>query len=171
MNNSEQAARSRTIEWHDPHESARAGLALSGFDYLVAMRNGSIAPPPIAATLGFDEVPIEVERGKVTFFLQPHEFHYNPIGSVHGGVIATLLDSASGCAVHSLLAAGVAYTTLELKVNYTRAVRADSGRMRCVGTVINLGRRTALAEARLVDEAGKLYAHCTQTCLIMEPAQ
>jgi uncharacterized protein (TIGR00369 family) len=161
--------RSRTFTWQDPLPAARAGLALSGFDYLTAMMRGEIPGAPIASTLGFNQFPIQVEPGKVTFSLQPEEFHYNPIGSVHGGVICTLLDSASACAVHSLLPAGTGYTSLELKVNFIRAVTAKSGLMRCVGTVINLGRRTAVAEARLIDESGKLYALCTQTCLILAP--
>ncbi len=164
-----QSSRTRTFSWQDPHAAAKAGIALSGFDYLTAMSRGELPGPPIAATLGFNEFPIEVERGKVTFFLDPQEFHYNPIGSVHGGVICTLLDSASACAVHSLLPAGTGYTSLELKVNFIRAIHARSGRMQCVGTVINLGRRTAVAESRLLDAEGKIYAHCVQTCLILAP--
>ena len=161
--------RTRTFSWQDPMPAAKAGLALSGFDYLNAMSRGELPGPPIGATLGFSQFPIQVERGKVTFSLQPEEFHYNPIGSVHGGVICTLLDSASACAVHSLLPAGTGYTSLELKVNFIRPVTARSGVMRCIGTVINLGRRTAVAESKLLDEAGKLYALCTQTCLILAP--
>ena len=161
--------RTRTFSWQDPMPAAKAGLALSGFDYLMAMSRGELPGPPIGATLGFSQFPIQVERGKVTFSLQPEEFHYNPLGSVHGGVICTLLDSASACAVHSLLFAGTSYTSLELKVNFIRAVTAKSGLMQCIGTVLNLGRRTAVAEAKLLDEAGKLYAHCIQTCLILAP--
>ena len=162
-------SRTRTFSWQDPLPAAKAGLALSGFDYLTAMSRGELAGAPIGATLGFSQFPVRVESGKVTFSLQPEEFHYNPIGTVHGGVICTLLDSASACAVHSLLPAGTGYTSLELKVNFIRPVTAKSGLMHCVGTVINLGRRTAVAEAKLFDEAGKLHAHCTQTCLIMAP--
>ena len=161
--------RTRTHTWQDPLPAAQAGLTLSGFDYLMAMSRGELPGPPIGATLGFSQFPIEVERGKVTFALQPEEFHYNPIGTVHGGVICTLLDSASACAVHSLLPAGTGYTSLELKVNFLRAVHAKSGVMRCTGTVLNLGRRTAVAEARLYDAQGKQYAHCIQTCLILAP--
>ena len=106
--------------------------------------------------------------GKVTFFLQPEEYHYNPIGSVHGGVIATLLDSAVGCAVHSTLPAGVWYTTLEIKVSYIKAVTAKTGLLRCEGTVLSAGRQVATAEGRLIDSQGKLYAHATTTCLILK---
>ena len=163
--------RTRSFTWNNPMLAAEAGAALSGFDYLNAMANGQIPPPPIAATLEFDRIPIEVERGKVTFFFTPQEFHYNPIGSVHGGVLSTILDSAVGCAVHSLLPAGTGYTTLELKVNFIRSVHIKTGPMHCTGTVLSLGRRTAVAEAKLLDAAGKLYAHCTSTCIILEPQQ
>ena len=161
--------RTRTFTWQDPMLAAKEGAAMSGFDYLHAMGDGRIPPPPIAATLEFDRIPIEVERGKATFFFTPQEFHYNPIGSVHGGVISTILDSAVGCAVHSMLPAGTGYTSLELKVNFIRPVHIKTGPMHCTGTVLSLGRRTAVAEAKLMDEAGKLYAHCTSTCIIFEP--
>ncbi len=160
-------SRTRTFSWHDPEATAKAGLTLSGFDYLHAMSRGELPVPPIFTTLDFEA--IEPERGTVTFFFTPREFQYNPIGSIHGGVISTILDSASACAVHSMLPAGTGYTTLELKVNFVRAIYAKTGRMRCIGTILNLGRRTALAEARLVDGQDKLYAHCTQTCLILTP--
>ena len=164
-------SRIRTFTWQDPHPTAAAGLTLSGFDYLSAMSRGEIPSPPLAATLGFDHFPAEVARGVVTFFFEPQEYHYNPIGSVHGGVISTLLDSASGCAVHSMLPAAAGYTSLELKVNFIRAVYAKTGIMHCTGTLISLGRRTAVAEAKLFDAADKLYAHCTQTCLIFAPGE
>ena len=160
-------ARSRTFTWQDPETTAKAGLSLAGLDYLRAMSSGALPVPPIFATMGFDA--IETERGKVTFFFTPQEFQYNPIGSIHGGVISTILDSASACAVHSMLPAGTGYTTLELKVNFIRAVYLKTGAMHCVGTIINLGRRTAVAEAKLLDSQDKVYAHCTQTCLILTP--
>ena len=100
--------------------------------------------------------------------LRPDESQYNPIGSVHGGIIATVLDSVMGCAVHTKLPVGRGYTTLEIKVNYLRAVRDASGVMRAIGTVIHLGRQTAMAEARLVDEHGKLYAQSTTTCMVFD---
>ena len=100
------------------------------------------------------------------FAVEPAEYHYNPIGVVHGGVAATLLDSAMGCAVHSALPAGAGYTSLEIKVNFVRPLTAETGRVRCEAKLIHLGGRTATAEGRVVDEAGKLYAHGTTTCLI-----
>jgi uncharacterized protein (TIGR00369 family) len=158
------AARTRTTEWDDPMAGARRGMEMSGIEYMRAILSGEIPPPPIAWTLGFGLA--EVEEGRAAFTLTPAEFHYNPIGVVHGGVAATLLDSAMGCAVHSLLPAGVGYTTLELKVNLLRAITHDTGPVRAEATVLHAGSRTALAEARLVDAAGKLLAHATSTCLI-----
>lgn len=124
-------------------------------------------PAPIATTLGF--TVLDVESGRVVFGMEPAEFHVNPIGSVHGGVFATLLDSAAGCAVHSALPAGTSYTSLDLSVKFLRGLHADSGPVRCEGLVVHLGRRTALAEARLFDGAGRLCAHATSTCLLFRP--
>ena len=161
------AARSRTIEWDDPMGGARRGTRMSGMEYMRAIMAGEIPPPPIAGSLDFTLA--EVEEGRAVFTLTPAEFHYNPIGVVHGGVATTLLDSAMGCAVHSLLPAGVGYTTLELKVNFLRAMTRDTGPVRAEGSVLHAGSRTALAEARLVDAAGKLLAHATSTCLVIRP--
>ena len=160
-------ARTRTIEWDDPMIGARRGMELSGLEYMRAIVAGEIPRPPIAWSLDF--LLAEVEEGRAVFTLTPSEFHYNPIGVVHGGVAATLLDSAMGCAVHSLLPAGTGYTTLELKVNYLRPMTRDTGPVRAEGKVLHAGSRTALAEARLVDAAGKLLAHATSTCLILRP--
>jgi uncharacterized protein (TIGR00369 family) len=110
---------------------------------------------------------LEVEAGRVVFTMRAQEFHYNPIGGVHGGVIATLLDSAAACSVHSTLAMGEIYTSLDLNTRFLRPVTLESGLLRCEGTVLNRGRRTALAQAELSDEAGRLVAHATSTCLIM----
>ena len=161
--------RSRTFTWQDPLVGAQAAQTMSGLEYLAAMGRGELPFPPIMAAMGFDQIAPEAEPGKVTFFLEPQEYHYNPIGSVHGGVFATLLDSAVGCAVHSMLPAGVGYTTLELKVNFLKALTVRSGLVRCEGQVISLGRQVALAEGRIVDAAGKLYAHATTTCLLLPP--
>jgi len=161
----EATARTRTIEWDDPMIGARRGMQMSGLEYMRAIVAGEIPGPPIARSLDF--LLAEVEEGRAVFTLTPSEFHYNPIGVVHGGVAATLLDSAMGCAVHSLLPAGTGYTTLELKVNFLRPVTRDTGPMRAEATVLHPGSRTALAEARLVDAAGKLLAHATSTCLIL----
>jgi uncharacterized protein (TIGR00369 family) len=107
-----------------------------------------------------------VEEGRVTVDLQPQEFHYNPLGSVHGGILSTLLDTAAGCAVHTTLPPGVGYTSLDLSVKFLRPVTVASGLLHCEGTVLQRGRRTALAEARLIDKAGRLVAHATSTCLV-----
>jgi uncharacterized protein (TIGR00369 family) len=160
------ATRSRTITWEDPVAAAERRLDVSGLDHLNAIREGLLPPPPIAALMGFDL--IEAAEGRAVFAVTPEEFHYNPIGVVHGGLAATLIDSATGCAVQSTLEPGVAYTTLEVKVNFARAITRDTGRVVCEGTVIHRGRRIATAEARLVAEAsGRLHAHGTATCLLM----
>lgn len=163
----EAPARTRTIEWDDPLAGAKRGMQMSGLEYMRAMLAGEIPRPPIAWSLGFELG--EVDEGRAVFTLQPAEYHYNPIGMVHGGVAATLMDSAMGCAVHSLLPAGVGYTTLELKLNYLRPMTRDTGPVRAEGRVLHAGSRTALAEARLVDAAGKLLAHATSTCMILRP--
>jgi uncharacterized protein (TIGR00369 family) len=100
--------------------------------------------------------------------MAPREFHYNPLGTVHGGILATLLDTAAGCAVHSTLSAGVGYTSLDLTVKFLRPVTVASGALRCEGTVLSRGRTTALAEARLTDAKGRLVAHATSSCLLFE---
>ena len=159
--------RTRTFTWEDPLAGATAGQAMAGLDFLRAMARGELPAPPIMATLG---IAIDtIEEGRVAFTVEPAEYHYNPIGVVHGGLAATLCDSAMGCAVHSTLPAGVGYTTLELKVNYLRPLTLRTGRVRCEGTTIHVGGRVATAEARLFDAAGALYSHATTTCLIVRP--
>jgi uncharacterized protein (TIGR00369 family) len=111
----------------------------------------------------------EVSAGRVVFTLRPAEFHYNPLGNVHGGVTATLLDTVMGCAIHSQLQEGQGYTTLEIKVNYLRPLTVENGIVYGEGKVIHLGGRVATAEGRVVDETGKIYAHATTTCLILRP--
>jgi uncharacterized protein (TIGR00369 family) len=138
---------------------------LDGFEQLVALTDGRLPGAPIAATLGMSN--FQVERGSVSVELGVENRHYNPIGSVHGGVLSTLLDTAAGCAVHSTLAVGERYTSLDLSVKFLRAVTVDSGTLRAVGTVVQRGRRTALAEARLFDEQGRLVAHATSSCMIL----
>lgn len=156
--------RSRTYTWQDPTPTANAARQKSGAELFAAMINGSLPAPPIADTLGFSLT--EVGEGTAVFEIDCSEFHYNPIGTVHGGVIATLLDSAMSCAVHTLLPAGSGYTTVEMKVNFVRPILANTGPLRCLGSVVHGGRRIATAEGKLVDASGKLYAHGTTTCLI-----
>ena len=139
---------------------------LDGFEQLRAMLHGFLPPAPIAETLGFAGFDVP-ERGTAVFELDPELRHYNPIGSVHGGVYATLLDSACGCAVHSTLAVGETYTSLDLTVKFLKPVTVDSGRLRAVGTVLQRGRRTALAEAKLYDGRDRLVAFATSSCMIL----
>ena len=156
--------RTRTVSWEDPAPGAEAAREMSGLEYLRAMMRGELPEPPIAGLLGFGFV--EVEEGRVVFECEPAEYHYNPIGSVHGGLACTLFDSAMGCAVHTGLPAGVGYTTVELKVNFLRPITTATGRLLCEGTSIHVGGRIATAEARLTDESGRLYGHATTTCMV-----
>ena len=149
----------------DPLALAARGLELSGMEYIHAIFAGELPPPPIATLMGFRGV--EAEPGRALFEMEPGPQHYNPIGSVHGGIALTLLDSAMGCAVHTLLDRGVRYTTLEVKANFVRPISAETGLIRCEGTVVHLGGRVATAEGKLTDAAGKLLAHGTTTCLII----
>ena len=158
--------RERTTSWQDPTISAAHLGQDSGLAMLEAVRDGKIPAPPIAATLGFD-LDL-VEDGRAVFSLEPAEHHYNPIGSVHGGVFATLLDSAAGCAVHSTLAAGMGYTSVDLNVKFLRGMSATTGRVTCEGRVVHRGRRLALAEATIIDGAGRLLATATSSCLVFD---
>jgi uncharacterized protein (TIGR00369 family) len=156
--------RSRTYEWGDPKVSAAAVGRASGLEFLRDVLAGRLPAAPIAATLGF--ALEEVESGRAVFAMEPGEEHYNPIGSVHGGVYATLLDSAAGCAVQSVLPAGMGYTSLDLNVKFLRPITVDTGKVRAVGTVLSQGRRTALAQAELFDATDRLLAHATSSCMI-----
>jgi uncharacterized protein (TIGR00369 family) len=138
--------------------------AQSGLDFLAGIMAGRFPAPPITEALGF--ALVAVERGRAVFAGAPSERLYNPVGSIHAGFAATLLDSAMGCAVHSTLPAGQLYTTVEFKMNFLRSLAAGTGRVEAEGRVINVGRRVGVAEARLTDAAGRLYAHATTTCLI-----
>jgi uncharacterized protein (TIGR00369 family) len=158
-------SRSRTIEWGDPSVSASAVGQGSGLDFLREILAGRLPGPPISATLGFTLE--EVEFGRAVFALAPGEEHYNPIGSVHGGVYATLLDSAAGCAVHSTLPQGMGYTSIDLNVKFLRPVTVDTGKIRAVGAVLSSGRRTALAQAELRDSEDRLLAHATSSCMLI----
>ena len=156
--------RSLTVSWEDPSVATRQGARLSGLDYLQAMIAGRIPRTPMACLMGFELT--EAREGFAVFQCRPGERHYNPIGVVHGGLACTLLDSAMGCSVYTTLAAAVGYTTLELKVNLVRALTSDTGLMRCEGRILHRGSRTATAEGKLLDQAGKLCAHATSTCII-----
>ena len=159
--------RTRTVTWRDPALGVAAATTLTGVEYLRAMARGDAPPPPISLLLGFRLE--EVDEGKVMITIEPEEFHYNPLGVVHGGLAATLFDSSLGCAVQSLLPPGHAAPTLQLQVNYIRPVTVETGKLFCSGDVIHMGKRSATAEGRLTDAAGKLYAHATGTFILTGP--
>jgi uncharacterized protein (TIGR00369 family) len=159
-----QGVSSTAGEQGDVPPSGSTSPGLSGLAQLRALL-ATTDRPAMAETLGFDLV--EVEEGRAVFAGTPDRRLYNPLGTVHGGYAAALLDSACGCAVHSRLAPGQAYTTLELKIAYHRAITAETGLVRAEGAVVSLGRRAAFAEARLTDASGRLYASATSTLLIM----
>ncbi|MQY16536.1 hypothetical protein SRB5_67350 [Streptomyces sp. RB5] len=160
--------RSREFTWSDPSLTANAVPHHTGLDFLREMLAGHLPPPPITATLGFTLE--EAEYGRAVFALIPGEEHYNPIGSVHGGVYATLLDSAAGCAVQSVLPQGMGYTSLDLTLKFLRPVTVNTGKVRATGTVLNSGRRTALAQAELRDSEDRLLAHATSSCMLFPVA-
>jgi len=163
----EKKKRERTVSWEDPFTVPRAAAGRSGLEVLREMFEGRLPPPPITQTLGF--AGVQVEKGKAVFEGEPGEHLYNPIGVVHGGFAMTLLDSAMGCAVHSTLAAGERYTTLEVTTNFVRPITGDTGRVRCEGVVVHRGGTVATAEGRLIAvDSGKLLAHGTTTCLILK---
>ena len=158
--------RSLTVTWEDPLAGLPLRRRMSGREYLERIMRGEVPPPPIARLLEIDVA--EIGEGRATFEGTPGEQHYNPIGVVHGGYVATLLDSAMGCAVETLQSAGTGYTTLELKVNFTRPLSVDTGRVLAEGVVVHAGSRVATAEGRLFSaRTGKLLAHGTSTLLIL----
>ena len=135
------ADRKCMVTWEDPTAGAEAAATMSGLEYLRAIARGELPTPPVADLIGFDV--FEIEEGRVVFECTPAEYHYNPIGAVHGGLACTLFDSAMGCAVHTMLPAGVGYTTVELKVNFLRPITMNTGRLLCEGTTIHVGGRIA----------------------------
>lgn len=151
--------------WGEPGVIDRETMkTMSGMEVFAAIREGRLPTPPIGRLLDF--IAIEFEPGRMVFQGTPRQDHYNPLGIVHGGYAATLLDSCVGCAVHTMLPAGKGYTTLELKVNYIRAMTDRTGPVRAEGRTISVGNQTAVAEGRLTDSAGKLLAFATTTCLV-----
>lgn len=158
--------RQRTVTWEDPVAAAAQGRGLSGREFLEKIVRGEIPPPPISHTLGM--YLADIGEGTAVFELKPGEHLYNPIGAVHGGIMCTMLDSALSCAVHTLVPAGRAYITAELKVNFVRPITRDTPLVRAEGKVIHPGRQLATSEGRIVDERGRLYAHGTATCLIYD---
>jgi uncharacterized protein (TIGR00369 family) len=158
---------SRTITWVDPRPQAEQALTMSGLDYLQSMIDGKIPPPPIASHINLEM--IDATPGVVQMAATPDESHYNPIGSVHGGFVATLLDSVCGCAVQSTLPVGQAYTSLDLNVSFLRGITSDTGRVVAEGRVTKPGSRAAFVEADVRDASGRLLATATSTCLVFTP--
>ncbi len=156
--------RSRVVTWEDPLIGAELAKTMSGLEYMRAMLDGSIPPPPIVNLMNMR--PVEVETGRVVFSCEPNESHYNPIGTVHGGLVCTLLDSVAGCAAQTTLPKGQAYTSLEIKVSYLRPVTADTGTLTAVGVVTKPGRRAAFVDATVTDAHGRLVATASSTLLV-----
>lgn len=159
------SARVREVRWTDPRTLIAAAPGLSGLDFLRAIVRGELPRPPIGDLLDFG--PVVVEEGRVVFEGRAGEAHLNPLGALHGGFIATLLDSAMSCAVFTTLPAGASCPTLELHVNFVRALREDAGLLRAEGRLLHRGSRTATAEGRLTDPEGRLCAHGTTTVLLL----
>jgi uncharacterized protein (TIGR00369 family) len=158
--------RSRTVTWHEPGPSTARGLTMAGVDYLRAMADGELPQPPIAGLLRFEIA--SADPGRVVFTCEPDESAYNPIGAVHGGLVCTLLDSVTGCAIHSTLPAGKGYTSVEIKVNYLKAVRLASGVLTATGTVVKVGSRVGFAEGVVTDAGGAVVATATSTLLVFD---
>ena len=158
--------RVRTVTWEDPKISARDAASITGHDYLCAIKEGRIKPPPVAMLMGYRLAEIDV--GRAVFELEPAEYHYNPFASVHGGIVSTVLDSAMTCAILSTLSIGLSCSTLEIKVNFVRQITSRTGLVRCEGKIIHVGSTIATAEGRLVDRQGELHAHAVTTCMIFK---
>ncbi|MFQ5966440.1 MAG: PaaI family thioesterase, partial [Acidimicrobiia bacterium] len=156
----------RTHEWSEPVELAESARPLSGQEFFVAWSEGEITPP-MAATLGFGLE--DFGDGHVEISCTPDEFHYNPYGTVHGGLAATLLDAATGCVIQTRLPAGAGYATLDLSVNYLRPITTETGTVSCVGKVLSMGRTVAVSEAEVQDQSGRVLARATATCLLITP--
>ena len=161
-----QMERTKTVRWSDPSDGAEAARNLSGIEWLRAMARREAPPPPLADVLGFRLE--QIEEGHVVVTLEPAEYHYNPMGVLHGGMAATLFDSSLGCAVQTMLPAAHAAPTMQLQVNYVRPISVRTGKVFCSGRVIHIGKRSAIAEGRLTDTNGKLYAHATGTFIVTE---
>ena len=158
--------RSKVVTWHEPAPTTVKGLSMAGIDYFRAMIDGVLPPPPISGLMAFTMV--EAEPGRVVFTCRPDESSYNPIGAVHGGLVCTLLDSVAGCALHSALPQGKGYTSVEIKVNYLKAVRLSSGLLTATGTVVKAGSRVGFTEGVVTDESGAVVATATSTLLVFD---
>ncbi len=159
--------RHRTYDWEDQEATRSAVATRDGLSVLHAIGSGELPVPPALRTLGIE--PVEVTPGHVSFRLDPAEFHLNPFGLVHGGVLAAMLDTAMGCAVHSLLPAATGYVTGELNVRFLRPGLLSTGHLICTGTVVHAGATSMVAEARVVDERDRVIALAGATCLVRRP--
>jgi uncharacterized protein (TIGR00369 family) len=157
---------SKTITWEDPAATAAEGLKLNGHDYLTAVMEGRLPPPPMARLLGFQMT--EIGDGVAAFTVTPDESTYNPIGMVHGGLLCTLLDSVAGCALHTRLEAGVAYSSIEIKVNFLKAIHAKTGTIEARGRVVRAGRRVGFAEAEAYS-GDQIVGSASTSLLITRP--
>lgn len=160
-----QAVRRRTIVWDDPLTLAAAGAGMSGLDFMQAMADGRLPGPPISATMNM--TVSEVAEGRVVFGCMPDESHYNPLGTVHGGLVCTLLDSVLGCAGHTTLAAGVGYTSIDISVSYLRAVHPRSAPLTAIGRVTKPGRRVIFTEGEVLDVTGAVVATAHSSLLVL----
>jgi uncharacterized protein (TIGR00369 family) len=159
--------RTKSVTWYDPAATMALGAGLPGLEFMTALAEGRIPPPPMALLMNMR--PVKVERGLVVFECQPDESAYNPIGVVHGGLVCTLADSVAGCAVHTTLDAGVGYTSIGITVNFLRPVTLDSGTLTATGQVVKPGRRVATVTAEIRDAAGRLVATASSNCLVIAP--
>ncbi len=161
------AERSKLITWQDPAVLARGGADLSGREFLQAIVDGELPAPPFASLIGAKLV--SVGTGEAVFRSIPDESTYNPLGIVHGGVLAALLDSAAGCAVHTLLPAGAGYSSIEIKVSFLEPIRVDTGEIEVHGRALRAGKRVAFAEAHAHDSVGRLLGHATTSLAVVRP--
>lgn len=160
------AEQSRTITWRDPLTTQATVASMSGLDYWREVADGKLPPPPIGELLRMGVA--EVDKGRIAFTFSPDGSMYNPLGMVHGGAMCTLLDTVTGCALHTTLPQGRGYTSIEIKVNYLKSVTEASGPLLAVGTVVKAGSRVAFTEAQLADASGALVATATSTLLVFE---
>lgn len=160
------AQKSRMITWHDPAPTAAIGAAMDGLEYVRATIDGQLPSPPITQLMQFE--PVSVEPGKAVFTCMPDESAYNAVGAVCGGLVCTLLDTAMGCALHSTMPKGKGMTSIEIKVNFLKAVRPSSGLLTATGTVVKSGSRAAFTEGTVTDGAGALVATASSSLLIVD---
>lgn len=164
-----EGTRRRTIHWTDPARTRFQLRNRDGYERLAAVKRGEVAPPPAAALIGMSLD--ELDHGRTVFSIVADELFENPMGTMHGGIVATLVDTAMGCALSSILPADATFATLELSTKYVRAITSATGRVHAEGRVVHSGGRVATTDARVYDDAGVLYAHATSTCMITRSTQ